>query len=554
MPAKPQGIEAPTLHVKWDPESEFRCPACNRKLMHLYNDGGRKQETMKGPLWVVTNFYKCPNPACDFNKAFSPVQASVLKRKQFNLDVWAKVIQHHYKHRLDYKTISEIMWDDWEVSISPGTVQAVCESFEVASKPRIEEEVKAAVQERGRIVLRLDGVQPEKGRPAFWMFYDNVGGDFLFGQELEKASWQRLVEIFTQIENEYGVEITGGVSDKQANIVKAFEQFRPGIPHAYCQFHFLDHVAEPMATKDSHLLTQLRAEVRDISIVSSHVADQVRPVAKDGRVGDVLAPLVEELKCAVATTGDCIKTFPGVEAFANLEYLLSRLQALVITEIPARVKRSFNALVDSIETILNKYREIYQDTCTMLFDFDHLRCILGHKQWSSAKVKKAVDKWVYMLQCRLKRRQLENNPALLKWVQASPVMELGEAWQQWIRLVHSYESGLYLAYDNPDLTFTNNDTESKIHQLKYQFKKWLGRSDIQNTFEVHAENYARLLDFDFTTEKISEILLASEIAVVNEMRQELHARYATTKRSWRIREKDTGNLEALKQNLVAASG
>jgi hypothetical protein len=284
------------------------------------------------------------------------------------------------------------------------------------------------------------------------------------------------------------------------------------------------------------------------------VADQIKPVAKESPAGDVLAPMVEELKCAVATTGDCIKIFPGVEAFANLEYILSQLQSLVATKMPANVKRSFNSLVGSIEAILNNHREMYQDVCTMLFDFNQLRCILGHKQWSSAKVKKSVDKWVYMLQGRLRRRQLVNDPTLLKWVQTTPTMAFSDAWQQWIRLVHSYEDGLYLAYDNPDLAFTNNDTESKIHQLKYQFKKWLGRSDIQNTFEVHAENYARLLDFDFMTEKITEILLASEIAVVNEMRQEIHAQYATTRRTWRIREKDTGNLESLKHNLIAVSG
>ncbi len=140
---------------------------------------------------------------------------------------------------------------------------------------------------------------------------------------------------------------------------------------------------------------------------------------------------------------------------------------------------------------------------------------------------------------RLKRRQLKHDPTKVKWVQSTPVMEIGEAWQQWIRLVNSYEDGLYLAYDNKDLAFNNNGTESIIHKLKYQFKKWLGRGDIQSTFEVHADNYAKLLDFDFTTEKISEVLSTSEIAVVNEERQLLHALYASTRRMWRIRESDT---------------
>jgi hypothetical protein len=482
------------------------------------------------------------------------VQESVLKRKKHGVDVWAKVIQHHFKHHVDYKTISEIMWDDWEVDISPGTIQAICESFEVAAKPKVEAGIKAVVKKQGRIALRLDGAQPEKGRPAFWTFLDNVSGKVLYGQMLEKANWEVLVDIFKKIEKEYGVEIVGGISDKQANIVKAFQQFKPGIPHAFCQYHFLDHVAEPIAAKDSHLLTRLRSEVRDFSLVASHVAESVKLVGKDSPVSDVFAPVIEELKCAVATTGDCIKIFPGIEAYANLEHVLSRISSLSSMDMPVRVKRSLATLVGALEQLLNTYRPLQQEIGVMLMDFNHLRGILAHKNWKGERVKKSVDKWVYMLQGRLKRRGLELDPEQIKWVQATPSMEIVEAWQQWIRLVRSYEDGLYLAYDNNDLAFTNNETESMIHRLKYQFKKWLGRGDIQSTFEVHADSYAKLLDFDFTTENISQILLASEIAVINEGRQVLHAQYATTRRAWRIREKDTGNIAAFKENLRALTG
>lgn len=551
MAAKPVEITAPTIYLKWVFGIVFICPECGSKLEHAYNDGGRKVVTIKGSFWVVTNLYRCKNVHCKLNKAFPIVQESVLKRKKFGVDVWAKVIQHHFKHHIDYKTISELMSDDWEVEISPGTIQAICESFEVAAKPKVEAGTKAVMRKQERIVLRLDGAQPEKGRPAFWTFLDNVSGKVLHGQMLEKANWEVLVEIFKKIEKEYEVKIIGGVSDKQSNIVKAFKQFKPGIPHAFCQFHFLDHVAEPIAAKDSHLLTRLRSEVRDFSLVASHVAESVKSVGKDSPVSDVFAPVIEELKCAVATTGDCIKIFPGIEAYANLEHVLSRISSLSGMDVPARVKRSMIALVTSIEQLLNTYRPLQQEIGAMLMDFNQIRFILAHKNWKGERVKKSVDRWVYMLQGRLKRRGLEHDPEKIKWVQATPSMEIVEAWQQWIRLVCSYEDGLYVAYDNKDLAFTNNETESLIHRLKYQFKKWLGRGDIQSAFEVHADSYAKLLDFDFTTENITEILLASEIAVVNEGRQVLHAQYATTRRTWRIRDKDTGNIAAFKENLHA---
>jgi hypothetical protein len=544
----------PIVHVSWDHSASFTCPICGAKLEHAYNDGGRKAETMKGPIWIVTNFYRCKNVHCQLNKAFSPVQESTLKRKKHSVDVWSKVIQHHFKHHIDYATTAELMWDDWEVSISPGTVQAICESFEVAARPKIETETKTRVQKQDRIVLRLDGAQPEKGRPAYWTFIDNVSGKILHGQMLEKASAEKLVEIFKTIEAEYGVAIVGGISDKQSNIVKAFQQFRPDMPHAYCQYHFLDHVAEPIAAKDSHLLTCLRSEVRSFSIVANYMAENIAPVGKDSPMNDIFAPLIEELKCAIATTGDCIKVFPGIEAYANLEHVLAGIISLSTTSMPGRVMRSLLVLSNQLEQLLDTCRPLQQEIGAMLMDFNQLRCILGHKNWDGTRVKKSVHKWEYMLRNRLKRRQLEHDPANIKWMQATPKMEISEAWQQWIRLINSYEDGLYLAYDNKELTFTNNDTESLFHQLKYQFKKWLGRGDIESAFEVHADNYAKLLDFDFTTENISEVLLASEMAIVNESRQLLHAQYASTRRTWRIRDKDTGNISAFKKNILASMG
>nr|MDO8116587.1 hypothetical protein [Candidatus Sigynarchaeota archaeon] len=549
MAARPVDIQHETVHVKWDKSRPFTCPTCGAKLEHVYNDGGRRVETIKGSLWVVTNFYRCKNENCEMHAAFSPVHESTLKRKKHGMDVWAKVIQHHFKHHIDYKTISEVMWDDWEVEISPGTVQSVCESFEIAAQPVITGKVKDRMKTVEKVVVSLDGAQPEKGRPAFWTFTDHASGSQLHGQFFETANWEKLVEVFYNIEKTYGIKIKGFISDKQKNIVKAVREFRQGSLHAFCQYHFLDHVAEPIAAKDSHLLTKLRSDIRDLSIVNAHTVQDLKPVGSDSPVRDIFAPIVEELKCAIATSGDMIKVFPGIEAYANLEHVFRGLQSCNDLEMPFRARRSYNTLVSSIEDILTRYKPLEEEIAALLMDFNLLRAALSHRHWSGARVKKSVDRWVYMLQCRLKRRGLEYKPASIKQVTATYTTQFPEAWQEWIRLVHSYEAGLYVAYDDPDFAFTNNDEENRFHRLKYRFKKWLGRGKFTLQFEKHAGNYMNLLNFDFTTKNITDVLLAMETTVVNEGRQQLHAFYATTMRTGRIREKDTGNLALFKQNL-----
>ncbi|MHA1252410.1 MAG: hypothetical protein ACTSRP_20670, partial [Candidatus Helarchaeota archaeon] len=84
---------------------------------------------------------------------------------------------------------------------------------------------------------------------------------------------------------------------------------------------------------------------------------------------------------------------------------------------------------------------------------------MGKRAKVSTYIKKQFDKWLYMLKSRLKRRILEFNPQKIKWKASAYQLSLEEIWQQWIRLVHSYEKGLYVAYDNDDLDFTNNAKE-----------------------------------------------------------------------------------------------
>ena len=79
------------------------------------------------------------------------------------------------------------------------------------------------------------------------------------------------------------------------------------------------------------------------------------------------------------------------------------------------------------------------------------------------------------LQNRLEKKDLENDPSKIKWKQPKVSMTIGEAWQQWIRLVDSYSDGLFAAYDDENLDFTNNTKEQLFGRSKYHFRALLGK-------------------------------------------------------------------------------
>jgi len=125
--AKPFEIKKATIHTYWDSKEGLNCPLCSSQLQHEFNNGGRKIITLKGPIWVVTNYYSCINLECEMHEEFPAAYHYTMQLKRFSLEVWAKVIQHHFKHHFNYSIIAELILDNWVVSISRNTVRSICE-------------------------------------------------------------------------------------------------------------------------------------------------------------------------------------------------------------------------------------------------------------------------------------------------------------------------------------------------------------------------------------------------------------------------------------------
>jgi hypothetical protein len=353
-----------------------------------------------------------------------------------------------------------------------------------------------------------------------------------------------LCSIFREIETLYNVPIVAILSDKQRSIVNSVKQFKPDIPHAYCQYHFLNHITESIASKDSHLKKILRKSVKQFSIV------QKSKYADSNELYKLFHPISEELKCAISTRGDRFNVFPGIETYANLEYIISRLEQFEEIELTPKVSRTLNAVLAALKALLNENRHLREEITSLIPDFQQIRKILAKREKKASQIEKEVKKWVYKLQSRLKRRELESNPQNIKWQQPSFKLSCEEIWQQWIRLVNSYSEGLYEAYDVEELDFTNNAKEQLFHRSKHHFKALLGRENVARAFLNHGGLHVQLLDIDFTKKNVTSVLLACETPLIEAQRKEFNAQYATVRRTWRIREKDTGNFTQFTHNLT----
>jgi hypothetical protein len=118
--------------------------------------------------------------------------------------------------------------------------------------------------EQGRVILALDGLQPDVGHEALWVLCDCLSGEVLLARSLLSARQQELAELIGQVRDGLGVPITGVTSDGQQSIRKAVAQALPGVPHQLCQFRYLREAARPAHEADRHAKEELKKRARGV--------------------------------------------------------------------------------------------------------------------------------------------------------------------------------------------------------------------------------------------------------------------------------------------------
>ncbi len=156
MGMKPPDPDILSMYTYWDSPEGLKCPLCETRLEHAFNDGGRILVTLKGKLWVIQNYYRCLNSECSLHKAFPMVHESAVKNKKFGKDVWERVILRHFKYHLDYSQIQGLFWDENDVSISKSTIRNICNHFEHTGRKYVDRKVLSDIQASGQILLSLD--------------------------------------------------------------------------------------------------------------------------------------------------------------------------------------------------------------------------------------------------------------------------------------------------------------------------------------------------------------------------------------------------------------
>ncbi len=244
-----------------------RCPHC-AGAAHVAYHSRRTVATLDGLYRLVLVVRHCQDPTCPlYQRAYRPEEAGqwALPQGEFGLDVIALVGALRFA---EHRSVPEIhrALTQRGVAIAARTVTHLAQRYEelvalrLAEQPRLHERLR----QQERVLLAIDGLQPDVGHEVLWVLRDCLSGEVLLARSLLSGTEDDLATLLREVKDNLPVPITGVISDGQHSIRKAVQQVLPAAAHQLCQFHYLREAAKPVFEADRHAKVLLKKAVRGV--------------------------------------------------------------------------------------------------------------------------------------------------------------------------------------------------------------------------------------------------------------------------------------------------
>ena len=243
------------------------CPICKGALVVCDYQSGRKTvQTLSAALQIVYWPKQCADPHCSGHqvrwKSARWQQVAPLYCT-YGYDVIASI---GWQRQTSYQTFEWIHADmSAKLKISESHVRHLYHQRYLpllACQEREHFDQLERVAQDSGLIVTLDGLAPEGGEPQLWVVRELRTGLTLRSGWLSEQG-QDAFEHFLQPIADLNLPIAALLSDKQRGLVPAVGTVFPNTQHAFCQIHYLQNIAKPVAAADEHMKVTLRKAVRE---------------------------------------------------------------------------------------------------------------------------------------------------------------------------------------------------------------------------------------------------------------------------------------------------
>ncbi|WP_373283979.1 ISNCY family transposase [Myxococcus virescens] len=431
-----------------------RCSACGGPAPADYR-ARRNVLTLEAVVALKVQVRVCHRKGCPLY--LKPVRAEeegrwALPDHEFGLDVIALIGALRYHEHRSVPEIHAVLRARG-VSISERSVTNQLDRYDelLALRMTDSRRLQQVTRQQGRVVLAMDGLQPEVGHEVLWVVRDCLSGEVLAARSLLGSGEAELVPLLQEVHAALAVPIAGVVSDGQRSIRNAVASALPGVPHQLCHFHYLREAARPLYEADRHAKKLLKSHVRGVRVIERAVEGRqdAQAQAVRGYCAAVRSALTDDRRPPLKPSG--------------LE-LHRRLRAI---EASLRRGRKRGARAREMNRLRLLLRRGLMQTARM---------------WPPLK---AAFRWVERVAefltnasgekgCHVKRRMAGLVGALEDAVRRTRAPHRA-ALAHFLLETRRYWLGLFHCYDVPGLPRTDNDLEHLFGSCRYHERRASGR-------------------------------------------------------------------------------
>jgi hypothetical protein len=515
------------------------CPEFQHRLQARYSNF-RTVTTLDGVLRLTLAIRRCPNPDCPrFCQPYRPEAEPhfALPYHEFGLDVMALVGRlRHVEHR----SIPEIHQEltRRRLVVAQRTVTNLLDRYDelralATADPK---RLGPLLRKQRRVILAIDGLQPDVGHEVLWVLRDCLSGEILLARSLLSSTAKDLAGLITEVHQALPVPITGVISDGQDSIRKAVARAVPGVPHQLCHFHYLREAAKPISEADRHAKKELKKRVRGIRRIERQ-AEKAAESDPDDEESEVVRGYCAAVRAALTDDG----LPPLAAAGLRLQDRLSRIAAsldLVAARagsLPGGLPRLRQLLRRGLEetaALFPPVREAYKWVKRVA------RILKNEEGLPAQKVRRRL----VQLLVRMRRAAATTG---------EPSVRAGL--RQFLKVTKSYWPGLFRCYESADLPRTNNDLEHTFGSHRYHERRASGRRRASPSLVVMGS--ARVISGLATRLRPEEglVLRPGYVEDWQELRAELEQRRESRRKQRRFRHDPAAYLKDLEERCLQLS-
>lgn len=455
---------------------EVACQAC-KKPMSIVRNRRRPLQTLDKQYDVVLkdrgcNQEGCPNKGRHFVTPAEEAELSLLRKCEYGLDVIAWVGEQRLDKEKSLPKIHQELVEEHDVRISERHVLNLFRVFVSlvhcvnADTPSFREQLVA----QGKLSLSIDGVQFDATSPVLYVVRDVLSGEVLYSERVTNRDGAHLAKLLERVKK-MGIPIIGVVSDKEKAIVAAVENALPGVPHQYCQTHFLKNLVKPMEDELAQLGGVVTAALTEVKKLERSLDEKAEKLDASQEEIQLVRTLATAARAAARTSGDSILNPTALKRYERLQ-------------------RVYDTAVAAVKGKKGKRCALLAALVTVLSVLLHQTSLARRLSQQVAMVRKVAHILNFKTSARQVRRMLAT--FLNKLERSAPDRGRGILRGDFMRHINAladrYWSGLFHCYDHEEIPRTNNEMEQMFAIFKRHERKVTGRkSTVGGPLETCAE-------------------------------------------------------------------